>query len=578
MRRIERARLVEQAVGLVAFALADRLADLVEELADVGLGLHPLVRRLDQLAELGIGEDRAALPLGARQQLVVAAGRQELGEAGAEPGCRRGARPGGVGRQIVELEIQVAQVVELRQLRGEMAEVVELAEVRRREGSRGRGRAGGRGGRRLEIGDRDRPGRRPQPLLETARGLEARVHAQHEVTAEERLLAAAVLGQIERLIEGAEEPLLRIGRERGISGIIHFGRRLSGTAHAVVRSRRILAKSLRWDNLRRCYTLPRVPQLECVPNVSEGRRPEVVGRLLRAASAVPGVRLLDASSDPDHNRSVLTLAGAPAALHEGLLALYAAALAEIDLTRHQGVHPRVGAVDVTPFVPLAGAPMSLAVAAAERLGAALAERFGLPVYLYERAARRPERRLLADIRRGGFEGFAAKIARAEWAPDFGPARVHPTAGVTVVGARGFLIAMNAVLATADAEVARAIARRVRESGGGLPALRAIGVALPSRGLAQVSMNLVDYRRTSMWAALQAVRRAAAAAGTEVLETELIGLVPEAAALAVARESLGMPGFGRGRVLERRLDGSIAQEAAGDPKPPEDPDAGPTPAV
>jgi glutamate formiminotransferase len=249
---------------------------------------------------------------------------------------------------------------------------------------------------------------------------------------------------------------------------------------------------------------------------------------------------------------VLTLAGEPAALHEGLLALYQAALEEIDLTRHQGVHPRVGAVDVTPFVPLGGAPMSLAVEAAERLGAALADRFGLAVYLYERAARRAGRRLLADIRRGGFEAFAEKIARPEWAPDFGPARVHRSAGVTVVGARDFLIAMNAVLATADAGVARAIARRVRESAGGLPALRAIGVALPSRGLSQVSMNLVDYRRTSMWAALQAVRREAAAAGTEVLESELIGLVPEEAALAAAGESLGMRAFGGGRVLERQL--------------------------
>ncbi|HEY8022738.1 MAG TPA: glutamate formimidoyltransferase [Thermoanaerobaculia bacterium] len=303
-----------------------------------------------------------------------------------------------------------------------------------------------------------------------------------------------------------------------------------------------------------------MPPLECVPNVSEGRRPEVVARLLRAVTGVSGVRLLDASSDPDHNRSVLTLAGEPAALHAGLLALYEAALAEIDLTRHRGVHPRVGAVDVTPFVPLAGASMPLAVEAAERLGAALAERFDLPVYLYERAARRPERRLLADIRRGGFEGFAEKIAGPAWAPDFGPARVHPTAGVTVVGARDFLIAMNAVLATADVGVARAIARRVRESAGGLPALRAIGVLLPSRGRAQVSMNLVDYRRTSMWEALQAVRGEAAAAGTEVIETELIGLVPEEAALAVVREALAMPGFDRGRVLERGLEGQLEVRA------------------
>ncbi|HEV7514816.1 MAG TPA: glutamate formiminotransferase, partial [Thermoanaerobaculia bacterium] len=181
-----------------------------------------------------------------------------------------------------------------------------------------------------------------------------------------------------------------------------------------------------------------MPQLECVPNVSEGRRPEVVARLFAAASSVAGVRLLDASSDPDHNRSVLTLAGEPDALHDALLALYAVALQEIDLARHQGVHPRVGAVDVTPFVPLAGTPMAVAVAAAERLGEAVAERFGLAVYLYEQAARVPARRRLAEIRSGGFEGFAARLNDPVWAPDYGPPQLHPTAGVTVIGARFFL--------------------------------------------------------------------------------------------------------------------------------------------
>ncbi|MFP5289064.1 MAG: glutamate formimidoyltransferase [Thermoanaerobaculia bacterium] len=222
--------------------------------------------------------------------------------------------------------------------------------------------------------------------------------------------------------------------------------------------------------------------LECVPNVSEGRRPDVVSRLARAAASPPGVRLLDVSSDPDHNRSVLTLAGEPDGLHASLLALYEAALAKIDLRSHEGVHPRVGAVDVTPFVPLGDAPMELAVAAAERLGEEVARRFGLPVYLYEKAARHPDRRLLADIRRGGFEGFPARIADPSWVPDFGPPQVHPTAGVTVIGARFFLIAFNAVLETPDLAVARAIARRVRESGGGLPAVRAMGVYLASRGL------------------------------------------------------------------------------------------------
>jgi glutamate formiminotransferase len=286
-----------------------------------------------------------------------------------------------------------------------------------------------------------------------------------------------------------------------------------------------------------------VDLLECVPNVSEGRRPEVIARLAAAASG-PGVRLLDVSSDPDHNRTVLTLAGPPEGLHHALLSLYETVLAEIDLTRHDGVHPRVGAIDVTPFVPLGDTPMEVAVAAAERLGLAVAERFALPVYLYEQAARTPERRRLAVLRRGQFEGFPARMADPAWAPDFGPARVHPTAGVTVVGARFFLIAFNAVLDTDDVEIARAVAR----------AVRALGFFLARRGRAQVSMNLVDYRQTSILTALDRVRREAEALGARVMETELIGLVPEEAILGVARDALQLPELPPGRVLERSLSG------------------------
>jgi len=291
-----------------------------------------------------------------------------------------------------------------------------------------------------------------------------------------------------------------------------------------------------------------VDPLECVPNVSEGRRPEVVARLVAAAASVPGARVLDVSSDPDHNRSVLTLAGDAEALHRALLALYEAALAEIDLTRHQGVHPRLGAVDVVPFVPLGTTPMAVAVAAAERLAREVAERFSLPVYLYEQAARHPGRRRLADIRRGGFEGLAAKMADPAWAPDAGPLHPHPTAGASVIGARFFLIAFNALLDTADVAVARAVARRVRESNGGLPAVRAMGVYLASRGQAQVSMNLVDFRRTSLLAALDRVRQEAAALGARVTATEVIGLVPEEAALDVVRDALQLPRFAADSVL------------------------------
>lgn len=297
-----------------------------------------------------------------------------------------------------------------------------------------------------------------------------------------------------------------------------------------------------------------MPPIQCVPNVSEGRRPEVVARIAAAAASVPGARLLDVSSDPDHNRSVLTLAGTAADLRAALLALYEVALREIDLARHEGVHPRVGAVDVVPFVPLGDTPMEEAVAAAEALASEVADRFGLPVFLYEKAARRPERRLLADVRRGGFEGLPAKMADPAWTPDFGPSRVHPTAGATVIGARFFLIAFNAVLDTPDVAVARAVAKRVRESGGGLAAVRAMGVHLASRGRAQVSMNLVDFRRTSILTALNRVREEAAALGASVEETELIGLLPEEAAAGVVRESLRLPGFAADRVLERRLSG------------------------
>lgn len=305
------------------------------------------------------------------------------------------------------------------------------------------------------------------------------------------------------------------------------------------------------------YVLPGVELLECVPNVSEGRRPAVISRLAAAVSA-PGVQVLDVSSDPDHNRSVFTLAGEPQALIAGLLELYAAALAEIDLRRHEGVHPRIGAVDVVPFVPLGETPMAAAVSAARRLAPAVADRFGLPVYLYEEAAAQSERRRsLPAIRRGGFEALAGKLADPRWSPDHGPARPHPSAGATVIGARFFLIACNAILDTADVAVARAVAVAVRESAGGLPAVRALGFYLPSRGSAQVSMNLVDFRRTSLARALQRVREEAAARGARVVASELVGLLPRQAALDVVRESLQLPELGPGHLLEERLRAAAA---------------------
>jgi glutamate formiminotransferase len=293
-----------------------------------------------------------------------------------------------------------------------------------------------------------------------------------------------------------------------------------------------------------------VPLLECVPNVSEGRRPEAIARLA-AAAASGGATLLHQTSDPDHHRSVFTLAGQPEELHAALLALYERALAEVDLRRHRGVHPRVGAVDVAPFVPLGGAAMADAIAAARRLAEEVGRRFALPVYLYEAAATRPERRALPDIRRGGFEGLAEKMADPAWIPDFGPARPHASAGATVIGARSLLIAFNVILATTDAGVARRVARAVRESSGGLPAVRAIGVHLERRGRAQVSLNLLDYRRTSMRTAFERVRGEAALAGAEVEAGELIGLVPRAALPADPERELRLV-VGRDQILEERL--------------------------
>ncbi len=213
--------------------------------------------------------------------------------------------------------------------------------------------------------------------------------------------------------------------------------------------------------------------IECVPNFSEGRRPEVIARLADAVRSVPGVRLLDVSADPDHNRTVLTFAGRGEAVGEAAYRAAAVAVAEIDLRVHTGVHPRIGAVDVVPFVPLYGASMEDCVALARTLGARVAADLGVPVYLYGEAASTPGRRTLPAIRRGWFEGLREAIGEPDRRPDMGPARVHPTAGACAVGARGVLIAFNVDLATTDVGIARAVARAVRESGGGLPAVQAM---------------------------------------------------------------------------------------------------------
>jgi glutamate formiminotransferase len=272
--------------------------------------------------------------------------------------------------------------------------------------------------------------------------------------------------------------------------------------------------------------------LECVPNVSEGRDAGVIDAF--AATVVgTGARLLDVHRDPDHHRSVFTFIGDSEVVARAALALGRAAVRQIDMRRHRGVHPRIGALDVLPFVPLAGSAMADAIEAAHRVGRTLAAELELPVFFYGAAALVPLRRELPAVRAGGFEALAARFADPDWRPDAGPGRPHPTAGAAVVGARGVLIALNAVLQTTDVAVGRALARAIRESSGGLPAVRAIGVLLPSRNVVQVAMNLLDYRRTPVRAVMERLEREAERANVEVLEYELVGCAP-ADALAEPR--------------------------------------------
>jgi len=292
--------------------------------------------------------------------------------------------------------------------------------------------------------------------------------------------------------------------------------------------------------------------IECVPNVSEGRRPDVVNAIAAAVSSVDAVRLLDRSSDEAHNRSVLTFAGQPPAVQQAVMALFAAALDLIDLRHHSGAHPRVGAVDVVPFVPLEGATMAQSVALARDTASMVATRFQVPVYLYEEAAATPDRRNLSDIRRGEFEGLAAKMATPGWAPDYGPSRPHPSAGATVIGARAPLIAFNVNLATDRLDIAKAVAAAVRESSGGLAFVKALGLPLPHRGIVQVSMNLTNFTHTPMTRAFEAVRNEAERRGASIMESEIVGLVPEAALPRDPERTLNVAGFSRNQVLEQRL--------------------------
>ena len=294
-------------------------------------------------------------------------------------------------------------------------------------------------------------------------------------------------------------------------------------------------------------------RLECVPNVSEGRDKAVLRSLRAAIEQTPGAALLDHSADPDHHRSVFTFAGAPGPVADAVLALARVAVETIDLRRHKGVHPRIGALDVVPFVPLDPSMLPECVDLASRVAERLWNELSVPVYLYGEAARRPRRRRLEQVRRGQFEGLVAALpGDVERRPDIGGPALHQTAGAVAVGVRKFLIAFNVNLATPDLAAAKEIARRVRESSGGLPAVKALGLPLGSRSLTQVSMNLTDYEQTSPRMAFEAVSAEAASLGVSVVESELIGLVPAGALGPNDPELLRIRSFDPSMIFENRL--------------------------
>ncbi len=292
--------------------------------------------------------------------------------------------------------------------------------------------------------------------------------------------------------------------------------------------------------------------IECVPNFSEGRRPEVIDALVAPFRTTRGCVVLDHRADADHNRLVVSLAGAPDPIQEALLKAARVAVERIDLNTHRGGHPRIGAVDVIPFVPLQNVTMEECVELAHRFGERFQRETGVPVYYYEEAALRPERRRLEVIRRGQFEALKTEIAKAERRPDIGAAAVHPTAGATVIGARKMLIAFNVNLGTRDVAVARRIAAAIRSSSGGLGFVKGIGLALEEQGCVQVSMNIVDYEKNALYRVVELIRMEAARWGVPVIGSEVYGMVPAAALLESAAYYMQLNGYDPRQVIELRL--------------------------
>lgn len=295
-----------------------------------------------------------------------------------------------------------------------------------------------------------------------------------------------------------------------------------------------------------------IKTVECVPNISEGRNPAVVAQCVNAVASVQGVKVLNYTSDYDHNRSVITFIGTPEGVEEAAVRLCKKAAELIDLTMHSGEHPRMGAVDVIPFIPVKNIGMDEVVAIAKNTGKRIFEEAEIPVYLYENAASAEHRRNLADVRRGQFEGLSEKTRLPEWKPDFGSG-FHKTAGVSIVGAREFLIAFNIELSTDDVSIAKAIAKTVRESGGGLKCVKALGLMLHERNTAQVSLNMTDFNVTPLYKVVEKVKCEAAKYGAEVIATELIGLSPMKALIDSAEYYLKIRDFDyKTQVFENHL--------------------------
>jgi len=292
--------------------------------------------------------------------------------------------------------------------------------------------------------------------------------------------------------------------------------------------------------------------IECVPNFSEGRDRQKIEAIVDSFRGKHNVKLLDYSNDEDHNRLVVTVVGEPEAVKDAVIEAVGKAVELIDMTKHQGQHPRMGAVDVVPFIPIRNVTQDEAVALSKEVAHIVAERYHLPVFLYEKSASAPHRENLAAIRKGEFEGMAEKIKQDEWKPDFGPSERHPTAGVVAIGARMPLVAYNVNLGTSNLEITNSIAKKVRHIGGGLRYCKAMGVALEDRGITQVSMNLTDYTKTAIYRAHELVRIEANRYGVPIVGAEVVGLVPMEALVDTAAYYLGLENFSMNQVLETRI--------------------------